>query len=106
MHVYIYTYLNTRVYTYTFQCAYVYAHVTCIQATFEEVARWLKESNVKEHTYIHININTTYTYIHMWTNIYMCIYIQVTFEGKKGSLFDYLEDLDADTLLQRAQQIS
>jgi len=42
----------------------------------------------------------------MWTNIYMCIYIQVTFEGKKGSLFDYLEDLDADTLLQRAQQIS
>ena len=31
---------------------------------------------------------------------------QVTFQGKKGSLFDYLEDLDADTVLLRARQIS
>ena len=31
---------------------------------------------------------------------------QVTFEGKKGSLFDFLEDYDADVCLQRAQQIS
>ena len=31
---------------------------------------------------------------------------QVTFQGKKGSLFDYLEDLDADAVLLRARQIS
>jgi len=31
---------------------------------------------------------------------------QVTYEGKKGSLFDYLEDLDADTVISRAQKIS
>jgi hypothetical protein len=30
----------------------------------------------------------------------------VTFEGKKGSLFDFVEDMDADTLLLRAQKIN
>lgn len=30
---------------------------------------------------------------------------QVTFNGEKGSLFDFLEDLDADAVLERATQI-
>lgn len=31
---------------------------------------------------------------------------QVTFDGKKGSLFDYLEDLDAPEVLKKVQHIN
>jgi hypothetical protein len=48
-------------------------------------------------------------YMYVCVCVCVCVYIyiyQVTYKGKKGSLFDTLEDMDADDVLKKAQQIS